>query len=434
MKLLTIIFALLLTSQSLFAQEKVVESSAKKTPSWVGITQADHIIVSAEDATLDAAKVQCLANIRQSIISSVAVNISSKELSFDSQTIDGQQTDVLRRYESQVETVAAKLPFISGITLDDAEIYWKKIYNKREKSYKYEVHAKYPFSLLKRNSLVMEYLKIDREHNDNYQNLKQSLSTFTEIEFINRALNELEALYEYFIDQTRKNDVKALMNNYRKLYGSISIVPFSNSLGEFVYYLNLEGRRMTTSRPPILKSQYATNINCTPQEDGTYKITYNYDYCQPEDDNKIEMTQQFASGATRHTIYFDVSDNQLQIIPFGQIELDLTITDKDANAAEYDDQPVQIKGWLDLRSKYDTPFQVVHINFTADGTRLRIDSDLNVSFDGKGNHRLNFNAEGMYKSLERRTAMAQGVITVVNNETKKQDEIKFHLPYKIVIK
>ena len=291
-------FCLLLATQGIYAQEKVVERSSKKAPQWVGVSIADHIVVSAEAKTLSEAKDKCIADIRQSIINSVATNISSKELTLDTQTINGQTTDVLRRYESQVQAIAAKLPFVTGVSLDDAEIYWQKIYNKREKSYKYEVHAKYPFSLLKRNSLIMEYLKQEQEQNEKYHALKSEFSTFTEIEFINRAIAELKALEQYFVDQKRKDEAKVLASNYHKLYSQISIVPYHNALGEIVYYLNLEGRRMTTSRRPNIKSQYATSISFAPAEQNMYRITYNYDNCQDNDENKIEVIHNFASGQT----------------------------------------------------------------------------------------------------------------------------------------
>ena len=471
MRTLIVMLSLLLATQGVYAQQKVVERSSKKAPEWVGVSVADHIVVSGEAATLNAAKEKCLANIRQSIVNSVATNISSKELTLDTQTINGQTTDVLHRYESQVQAIAAKLPFITGISLDDAEIYWQKLYNKREKSYKYEVHAKYPFSLLRRNSLIMEYLKQEQEQNEKYRALKSEFSTFTEIEFINRAIAELKALEHYFVDQKRKDEAKVLASNYHKLYSQISIVPYHNALGEIVYYLNLEGRRMTTSRRPNIKSQYATSINFAPAEQNMYRITYNYDNCQDNDENKIEVIHNFASGSTRYSFFFDVSKDKLQIIPYGLIEMDVELAElatpiapappamieaaaegQQANATEQQNEqatevveataeqviagekPAKISGWIDLRSKYETPFEVQHINFSASGTRIRVNSDIKASFEGKGTHRLAFNVEGKYLPTESSSSMARGVITILNKATNKQEEIKFYLPYKIVLK
>ena len=98
------------------------------------------------------------------------------------------------------------------------------------------------------------------------------------------------------------------------------------------------------------------------------------------------------------------------------------------------EKPAKISGWIDLRSKYETPFEVLHINFSASGTRIRVNSDIKASFEGKGNHRLAFNVEGKYLPTESSSSMARGVITILNKATNKQEEIKFYLPYKIVIK
>ena len=434
---IVILVSLLLATQVVSAQEKVVESSANSAPAWIGVSQRDHIIVSAEHATLDGAKKQCLANIHQNIINSVAVNVSSQELSYDAQTMTSEYASVVQSYESRVETIAAKLPFIQGITLDKAEIYWKKIFNKAENTYRYELHAKYPFSTQERNALIAEYNKIEKEHTDKFQMLKDEFDTFTEVEFITRAVNDLRALHDYFIDQTRKNEAKALMDNYRKLTSAISIVPYYSTLGEIEFYLNLSGRRMVTSRRPTIKSEYATQIECSTIEDNLYRISYNYEYCQPEDDNKIEVSFQFGSGSVaRHTFYFDVSKTQMEVVPFGQIELDVKMVN--ATAPEIGqkiscDQIAQIKGWLNLRSKQNTTFKVTGINVSFDGIRIRVNSDLNVEFEGKGSHKLSFDVESDSDSIVRKDGIATGTVTIVNKETRKSEEVRFNLPYKIIL-
>lgn len=438
MKRYLIIFAsLILATQVVSAQQKVVESSAKKAPAWIGIAEDNYIIVSAENTTLDEAKRSCLASIQQSITSSVAVHISSTELSYDSSINNGYGENITHSYESRVEAIAARLPFIQGITLDKAEIYWKKIYDKSDKSYKYEVHAKYPFSDFERNKLVEQFDAIEKEKNDQLQQIMESFSTFSDVEYIARAITDLGALYEYYIDQNRKAEVKALMDNYRKLYNAISIVPYYTALGDIVFYLNLDGRRMTTSRRPVIKSEYATEIECSAIEDNLYRIAYNYEYCLPEDDNKIDISYQFASGAVaRHTFYFDVSKNRIDVVPFGQIELDIKLVDSVALAEEEaipSEKIAQIEGWLDLRAKQDVPFMVTGINILFDSLNIRVRPELNKEFEGKGNHRLSFDVESVVDTIKRREGIAGGTITVVNPQTNKSSEISFHLPYKIIL-
>lgn len=300
------ILVLLMVANVLFAQDKVVESSARKVPGWIGLSQPEYIITSAENETLDGAKAQCLANIRQSIVSSVAVNISSTENYQEDIAMSGNSMDAQRRYQTNIESIAASLPFVSDILLDDAEIYWRKFYNKKDKSYRYEVHAKYPFSSFRRDELIAEFKIQDQEQYDKYLALKRGYSSdFTEVEYIDRAISELHALRKYFFDAKRQNEVDALVSSYRRLYKAISIVPYSEKLGEIVYFLELNGRRVTCSRKATLKSEYATNLQVRAIEDNLYKITYKYDYCLPEEENTIVVSQKVGSVTAKNTFYFD---------------------------------------------------------------------------------------------------------------------------------
>lgn len=306
MRKLGYILAFMMLANGLFAQDKVVEKSSRRAPSWLGLSEPEYIITSAENETLDGAKAQCLANIRQSIVSSVAVNVSSTESYKESISMNNDSMDANRKYDTEIESIAASLPFVSDILLDDAEIYWRKLYNRKSKTYRYEVHAKYPFSTFKRNELIEEFMAQDKEQYDKYLALKQGYdSDFTEVEYIDRAISELHALRKYFFDSKRQNEVDALVSSYRRLYKAISIVPYSEKLGEIVYYLELNGRRVTCSRKATLKSEYATNLQVRAIEDNLYKITYNYNYCLPQDENTIIVTQKFNSGSAKNTFYFD---------------------------------------------------------------------------------------------------------------------------------
>ncbi len=300
------IWGLLLVSALMLGQVKVVEKSAKRVPSWLGLSETGYIITSGESETLDEAKAHCLANIRQSIISSVAVNLISVETYHEVADMSGKSSDINRKYQSDIETIAASLPYISNIHIDKAEIYWRKLYDKNGRTYRYEVHAKYPFSSLEREMLIAEFKAQEQEQYDKFLALKDGCSSdFTEVEFIDRAISELHALRKYFIDAKRQNEVDALVSNYRRLYKAISIVPYSERLGEIIYYLELDGRRVTYSKKPTAKSEFATNIQVRAIEESLYKITYRYDYCLPEDENTIEVTLKFNSGTAKNTFYFD---------------------------------------------------------------------------------------------------------------------------------
>lgn len=300
------IWALILVPVLMFGQVKVVEKSAKKAPSWLGLSEAGYIITSGESETLDEANAHCLSNIRQTIISSVAINLTSVETYHEVADMSGKTSDINRKYQSDIEAIAASLPYISNIHIDKAEIYWRKLYDKKERTYRYEVHAKYPFSSLEREMLIAEFKAQEQEQYNKFLALKEDYSSdFTEVEFIDRAISELHALRKYFIDAKRQNEVDALVSNYRRLYKAISIVPYSEKLGEIVYYLELNGRRVTYSKKATARSEYATNIQVRAIEGSLYKITYRYDYCLPEDENTIEVMLKFNSGTAKNTFYFD---------------------------------------------------------------------------------------------------------------------------------
>ncbi|MBO7189731.1 MAG: hypothetical protein J6V55_04010 [Alistipes sp.] len=429
-RVILICLSLLLSHTYLSAQEKVVESSAKRAPEWIGTTESGYIITSAESATLEEARRTCLANIQQSIITGVAVNISSVETLYDSQYVDGDNYYVSSSYESRVKAVATKLPYLQGITLDDADIYWKKIFDKADKSHKYEVHVKYPFSAQQRNAIVSEFKRIEKEHNDKLQEITEAFSTFTEVEYIAQAMNDLDALNTYYFDEVRQSEVLALKENYRRLYSAISITPYYSSLGEILYSLNLNGRRVTTARRPVIKSEYATEIEYSATEDNLYRITYNYEYCQPEDDNKIEVTYQFGGSAiARYTFYIDLSADHIEVIPFGEIEVDVKMVVDETTGK----QTTHLKGFMNLRAKQDTKFRITGINILFNNISLRVNTTLDTAFEGKGNHRLCFEADSAIESMNRKDGIASGTITLLNAETNKSEDIRFSLPYRVIL-
>lgn len=288
----------------ILGQEKVVERSAKKAPSWIGLSESGYIITSSVGETLDEARGACLSNIRQLIASSVAVNISASESFSEAITMSNNGMGEDRSYSQDVESIAASLPYITNILIDDAELYWQKVYNKTSKEYKYEVHAKYPFSDFTRAKLISDFLEQDQRQYDKYLKLKEDYSSFTEVEFIDRAINELHTLRNYFFDAKRQNEVDALTIDYRKLYSAISIVPFSEKLGEIVYYLELNGRRVTSSKKPTVKSDYASSIQVYNLENGMSKITYSAEYCLPEDENIIKVSLRVGSYTVKNTFSF----------------------------------------------------------------------------------------------------------------------------------
>lgn len=159
--------------------------------------------------TLAAASGKCMASIRQYIVNAVAVNVSSAEKMATRQITRDQLVTAMSDYSSALMTEAGQLPYLNDITLSNAEaVYWERIYSKKTKTYRYEYSVLYPFPEQTRRQLIEAFVAIDDAKQAEYERLRRELGTITDIDRIRLAVNELDGLYDYFFDATRKGDVE----------------------------------------------------------------------------------------------------------------------------------------------------------------------------------------------------------------------------------
>ena len=178
----------------------------------------------------------------------MAVNVSSAEKMATRQITRDQLVSAMSDYSSVLMTEAGQLPYLNNITLSNAEaVYWERIYSKKTKTYRYEYSVLYPFPEQTRRQLIEAFVAIDDAKQAEYERLRRELGTITDIDRIQLAVNELDGLYDYFFDATRKGDVETLRRNYRALYHAVSIEVESEAPGECVYSLRLNGRPATAA-------------------------------------------------------------------------------------------------------------------------------------------------------------------------------------------
>lgn len=401
-------------------KEKIVERSAKKAPAWVGITTADYFAASGRAATLADAQADALNQIRQYVIGSVAVNVTSVESSFAGQRTKDDVAEVLKRYSSQVDTEAAAMPFLTGLSLSNAdEVYWEKIYVKAENRYFYDYHVKYPFTASQRLALTTEFLRLDKLHQAEYLRLKALYDTFTTVEEIDRAIAELDPLIEYFFDRTRRGEAEALQRSYRNAYGNIAIVSLQERSEMCLYALECNGRKLTTTKTPRLKSPTAVDLTVRRNNDN-YLLTYDCSYSTPEDDNYIDVTYVFGGRNLRRRFAFDPMAERLSLQPCGQIKVWEIASDSTACTVTVE---------IALRSRSDAPFTVEGATLDLPECAGKIESGLlDQSFSGSGMKYVRFDvpftADSAAKSL-----LAEGRIRVRNAGDGKSSEIAFALPY-----
>lgn len=305
----TILILMLLSSNIILAQkEKVVESSSKAKPAWIGKSDNSAFSITETGLTLAEASECCISSVRQYIINSIAVNVSSSESMVINQISKDDLITAMSEYSSVLETEAGRLPYLNDISLSNAEdVYWEKIYNKTDKKYRYEYSVRYPFSEQTRRTLVEEFLTIDREKAGELERLRKELGTLTSLDGISQTLNDLNSLEVYFFDDVRKSEVDAVRNTYKGIYKRLSIVIEEEGPGYCVYSLHLDGRRVTTSVPPRLKSESAISMESRPYGDRMYRLTYDPSYASRFDLNQIEIIYLFGATTVTKTVMFDPS-------------------------------------------------------------------------------------------------------------------------------
>lgn len=421
-KFVVILFALFLVTEASAQKEKIVERSAKKAPAWVGITTSDYFAASGRAATLSDAQTDALNQIRQYIIGSVAVNITSVESSFAGQRTKDEVTEVLKRYSSQVDTEAAAMPFLTDISLSNAEaVYWEKIYVKADNRYFYDYHVKYPFTASQRLALTTEFLRLDKAHYAEFLRLKALYDTFTTVEAIDRAIAELDPLIEYFFDKTRRGEAEALQRSFRSAYGNIAIVPLQEQPETCLYALECNGRKLTTTKAPRLKSPTAVDLSVRRNNDD-YLLTYDCAYCRPEDENYIDIAYVFGGRNVRRRIAFDPMEGRLALQPCGQIKVWEV-------AADSTNLTVTVE--IAFRSRSESEFTVESATLDLPESSCKIESGrIEQCFSGRGMKYVRFDVPFTVGSGVH-CLLAEGRLRVRNAHDGNASEIAFALPYEL---
>ncbi len=306
---LFILFLATSVALNLYSKDRIVDRSSS-TPKWIGTVVKDCFSTSAIGQTMDQAQQKCMDNVRQHIVTSIAANVSSYDTYKSLQVTQNDLINVFEEFSSNVNTQGAQLPFLTGISISNAEeIYWEKHYVKDEERYYYVYHILYPFPDSERDKYIQEFLILDKEQYDKYLRLKEEVDTFKQVEFISEAISEISFLKDYFFDSKRKKELSQLQYRYSKLYDQIVLQPLEESLGKVTYHLMLNGRVVTISKLPKIKTpSAATELSVVANDDDTYTLTYNYEYCMEEDDNKIDLSYYVGGRSIKRTIFFHVKD------------------------------------------------------------------------------------------------------------------------------
>ncbi len=362
-----------------FAQVKVIESSARRIPSWVNGLEKDYIIVVGSAANIQDAQQNALNMVKERIVSSVAENVkTSSEMKMQESTINNIST-YLENFATTTKTTSGPVPFLQGVSLSKVEeFYWEKTEKKADRSILYNYHIKYPFPYIEMWKLVDEFKKRDKELSEQLDVLLNSVDNVASVEDIERSIGELKVLSEYFMDG-RKDKAILGITRYNSLYDGIELVELESDLGMLKYALRLGNRYIESTRKPQVKSECARITGTINNKDFTI-VNYDYFNCFEDPENSIMVTYRFGNNTVRKPFYFDITADKAAIFvnePFHFKALSTSEGVVDGSTLD-----------LVLVSKYEASFTVNKIVLEFPGQTPIIVDNIGENFKGKGNHAL----------------------------------------------
>lgn len=425
--LIRLVALMLLLPLGVAAQDKVkvVESSAKKQPSWYGGSQNDYIITSAMDADLQTARDKCLDNVRKYIIESVANNVQATTESTVSQTtVNNSIEHFLDSYTSTYESKAADVPFLKGVSASKIEdYYWEKRHNKSTKEYFYVYSIKYPFPSVELKKLVYEFEKKDKEMWGKYLELEDGIKNISSLEQIDRAIADLGPIVDYLFDNTRKTQAEALRNRYRALYNNVTVRTVWQTLGEYRLQLMLDNKPIATSQRVTLKSDNATQLQ-SEQQGNMIVVRYAYDGCYHDDENKIRATLRVGGKPVQHDIFFTIKQYEVDVWPEKTVYL--------TAVAKTDSTLTDVGVRIFIKSKHDNPYKITTLTLEVPGLSEPLFLDnLNTTFPSK-EATLNVTWLGTIDVLRKqnnRLNMLKGNMDVEVPEEGVSRRVDFALPF-----
>ena len=118
--------ALLLTIAAV-AVDKVIQTSSRRAPKWIGGVEEEYIIVSAEAFTLELAKDKAITRVREQIIYAVATRVQTATTITMREVTDNGIIDSRREVNSALAVTAADIPYLADVSPTHAEdYYWSR--------------------------------------------------------------------------------------------------------------------------------------------------------------------------------------------------------------------------------------------------------------------------------------------------------------------
>ena len=356
MKKIFIIAMILLIPFCSVAQRKnfkLMESVPKEKPKWMSEKERGDsyiYIKGVEENTLSDAKNAAIQMVAEEIAQSVAVVVSGEVINTSGFKYNGNKDEFEAEMIRKTKLKLAKLPALQGLTIAKADVYYERYYCRKTGEEYYRIFVKYPFNDFERHDLLNAYNQKEKDLTDKVAAYEAEYETTDDVENIDKNIIKVKALLKEFdeedsryiqckalikmyrnkklaiyndeyetvssIEDIDKNIIKinafmkelgeddpiytnckALIEMYKKMCKAIIVEVVENSPGHMAVRLVYDGRMITTSQKPKIKTDCASNLNIQ-YKDGICHLTFTTEYCYEQD----EPTNKFTFKACDATI------------------------------------------------------------------------------------------------------------------------------------
>jgi len=272
--------------------DKVIESSARRQPKWIGGMQEGYFITSAQASSLEEAQQKAITALREQIVAAVATKVHSATAITLHEVTDNGSIQSHKELNSVLSVEAADIPYLANISPSHAEAYyWAKI-RRADKSTYYHYHIKYPLSNSKLRMLVDDYEKSQKAIRDTLQSFASvDFSTYDNLEQILQVFNRLRQFDQTLHAEAHHDMCSAIRQSYdRMLTGNLQVEVLSCSRDKTLTRLTYAGKPLSHNLRPKVKSNCLTAIEVTAQE-AADQISYDFQTgCYSDDQNWLDIT------------------------------------------------------------------------------------------------------------------------------------------------
>ncbi|MDX2197173.1 MAG: hypothetical protein NW207_12230 [Cytophagales bacterium] len=395
---------------------KVLETAGKK-PDWLNGAEENYIITNGQGADAETAKQECLRNIRDQIISAVAINVRSKtEININQKN---GVTD--EQFKTSIVSQSADIPSLQGISLTNAkDSYWEKVLYKSDNSIKFGFHVKYPFPKSELARLLDEYNKADEAVTAFIAQAEKSLDTLSNLDRVEYTLAQLTAYEKRLIDN-RKEKCQLLTGELQSRIKNIKAEVKDISETDAVIYLKIGKNILKTNKNINFKSNCAKNIIPAIQGN-TYVLKWEGSLCKYTDAPTLSYDINITGKNISFTSPLDFSKNKVNFSIQGDVRFTTTSkSDNTIKSAEVE---------LVINPSFDTPFRIYKAEFNFKNT-IPIAAVLDEKIAAKSVKNIKSSLPNISLIIDKTSSAKQafpyidGAIYYENTMTGKKDIYKF---------